>query len=104
MTDRNSNVPFRIHKRSIIAIAAGVLIGLGLVLQWAEVSLSRFLSQNMWFFGTVLSASWNIIKLSAGAGAWSQYMHHWPLLLVIVGSAMLFSLCPKCANRAAGPK
>jgi hypothetical protein len=103
MTDRNSAVPFRIHKRSLAAIFAGVLIGLGLVLQWAEVAFTRIMSKNMWFFSTVLRASWNIINVS-GAATWNQYIYYWPLLLVIVGLAIFISLYAKCSSGAAGPK
>ena len=88
-------IPWRVHKSSIIAVIAGVLIGLGLALQWAELLFMRFLSQNAWFFSTLLSESWNIIEASSAAAQWHQNLKYWPLLLVIAGVVILFSHCPR---------
>lgn len=90
MTDRN---PFRIHKRSIAAILGGVLIGLGLVLQWIEVPLARFLSRNFWLFDTLISGACNMISMWLSYAAWAKDLRYWPLLLVIAGGAILLSRC-----------
>ena len=91
MTNSSTNVLLRPDKRSIVAVLAGVLIGLGLVLQWIEVLASRYVTKDAWFVATLLSESWSIIKLLLSAAPWRQELFYWPLLLVITGAAMLFS-------------
>ena len=99
MTSSNVKVLPRVDKRSIAAVGAGVLIGLGLVLQWIEVLASRYLTKDAWFVATVLSESWSVIKLLFSTAPWRQELFYWPLLLVITGAALLFSHCQKARSQ-----
>ena len=95
MANTNLNGRFHVDKRSIIAIAAGILIGLGVALQWTEVMVSHFFGRNSWFFATLLAQVWNMMNVWLSAAAWRQEISYLPLLLVITGGVILLSLCPR---------
>jgi len=100
-SDRNSNQASekcqRADKRTTWAIGAGALIVLGLALQWIQVLFTQFVSQNAWFFATLLGEAWNMITVWLSAAPWDQDVQYWPLLLVITGAAILFSRTPRRA-------
>ena len=73
------------------AWGAGTLILLGLALQWIEILMARFASDNFWFLATLFGEAWNMIALWFSTTPWRDDVRYWPLLLVIVGSAILFS-------------
>jgi hypothetical protein len=95
MTSANRKCLLGIDRRSIVAIAAGILIGMGLALQWTEVIVSRLFGPNSWFLATLLAQAWNMMNVWMSAQMWQQEISYLPLLLVITGGAILFSLCPK---------
>ena len=86
--------PFRIDTRSIAAVAAGILIGLGLVLQWIEVLFTHVVERNTWFFATLFDETWNMINFWLVA-TWDGDLRYWPLLLVTTGWAILAARGPK---------
>jgi uncharacterized membrane protein len=98
MIDENCAALSRIDKRSIAAVAAGMLIGLGLVLQWIEVLFTHVVARNTWFFATLFDETWNMINIWL-ASVWDGDLHYWPLLLVITGAAILLSRGPKRSSR-----
>lgn len=73
------------------AWGAGMLILLGLALQWIEFLSARFASENSWFLSTLFGEVWNMITLWFSTTPWRDDVRYWPLLLVIVGGAILFS-------------
>lgn len=89
-TNRNTLVQAT-EKRTAVALGAGVLIALGLALQWVEVLCVRFVSANSWFFATLFGEAWNMINVWLAATPWHQDVQYWPLLLVVTGGAILFS-------------
>lgn len=93
MPDRNLNGCLR--NRAAI-LFAGIVIALGLVLQWTELLLVRIVAHNAWLFATLFGEIWNIIDLSPAAMQWRQNLYYGPLLLVIAGAAMLFSRFGNC--------
>ena len=97
MTNSNGNGLLHIEKRTAVAVGAGVLIALGLALQWIEVLFARFIAENSWCFATLLGQAWNMITVWLSAAPWHQDVQYWPLLLVITGGAILFSRTPKRA-------
>jgi uncharacterized membrane protein len=98
MTDQNCAAPFRIDKRSIGAVAAGMLIGMGLVLQWIELVFTHVAERNTWFFAILFEQTWNMINIWLTA-AWDGDLRYWPLLLVITGAVILVSLGPKRSSQ-----
>jgi len=89
--DANSNRCVR--KNGIVVFFAALLIVLGLVLQWTELLFTHVVTDNAWFFATLFGEIWNIINLSPSAAQWHESFYYWPLLLVIIGAAILFSRC-----------
>lgn len=81
------------RKSHIASLFAAVLIALGLVLQWTELFFTRVVAHNAWLFTTLFGEIWNIIDLSPSATQWHQNLYYGPLLLVIIGAAILFSRC-----------
>ena len=73
------------------AWGAGMLILLGLALQWVEILVARFASDNSWFLTTLFGEAWNMITLWFSTTPWRDDLRYWPLLLVVVGGAILFS-------------
>jgi hypothetical protein len=63
MTNSNGNGLLHIEKRTAVAVGAGVLIALGLALQWIEVLFTRFVAQNSWLFATIFGQAWNMITV-----------------------------------------
>jgi hypothetical protein len=96
-TDRNSSNHGNhgCNKRTIAAAVAGVLIALGVALQWVELLFTRFGADNSWFFATLFGETWNMINVWLSAVPWQQNVQYWPLLLVITGAALLFSRAPR---------
>jgi hypothetical protein len=84
-------------KRTAIAVGAGILIMVGLALQWAQVLFAHYVAANSWFFATLFGEAWNMINVWMSAAAWHQDLQYWPLLLVVTGGAILFSPRPKQA-------
>jgi hypothetical protein len=94
----NSNPSIRVNdKRSAVAVGAGLLILVGLALQWAQVLFAHYVAANSWFFATLFGDVWNMITVWMSAAAWHQDLQYWPLLLVVTGGAILFSRGPKRA-------
>lgn len=89
MTDSNLNCCLRENKLPVSV--AAILIVLGLVLQWTELLFTRIVAHNAWLFTTLFGEIWNIIDLSPSVTQWHQNLFYWPLLLVIIGAAILFS-------------
>jgi hypothetical protein len=97
MTNSSGNSSFRIEKDSVVAIAAGVLVGLGIILQLSQIILTRLLAQDAWFFVTAFQTGWSLLNVSFAGGPWLEAIHYWPLLLSIAGAAILLSRRPKRA-------
>ena len=91
MTDQNPNRC--LGKNELVVFSAALLICLGLILQWTELLFTRVVAHNVWLFTTLFGEMWNIIDLSPSATQWHQSFYYWPLLLVIIGAAILFSRC-----------
>ncbi|HTZ74677.1 MAG TPA: hypothetical protein VMB47_12200 [Candidatus Aquilonibacter sp.] len=88
-----------LHKNKIAALFAGILIALGLALQCSEMLFTRLFVHDAWLFTTLFGGIWNIIASSPSAAQWHQNLYYWPLLLVIIGGAILFSRnCKKLSN------
>ena len=88
-----------LDKRSIVAVGAGILIGLGIVLQWLEAPLAHFFSENSWLFATLFGEAWNMVNVWLLNSAQRQEFMYWPLVLVVTGGAILFSRCAMCGRR-----
>jgi hypothetical protein len=78
------------YKNKIAAFVAAILIALGFVLQWMELLFTRIVGHNEWLLGTLFGEIWNIIDLSPSVRQGHQNLYYWPLLLVIIGAAILF--------------
>ena len=89
-TGQNSRVQ-RTDKGTAVVLGAGLLIVMGLALQWVEVLCVRFVSANSWFFATLFGEAWNMINVWLASAPWHQDVQYWPLLLVVTGVAILFS-------------
>ncbi|MGH9574392.1 MAG: hypothetical protein ACRD40_12810 [Candidatus Acidiferrales bacterium] len=87
----DSNLNRCLGKNKLAVFVAAILIALGLVLQWTELLFTRVTTHNAWLFTTLFGEIWNIIELSPSATQWHQNLYYWPLLLVIIGAAILFS-------------
>lgn len=81
-------------------IGAGLLIVLGLALQYVQAVFTDFASQNSWFFTTLFGETWNMITIWFSTAPWHAYVQYWPLLLVVTGAAILFSHSPRKAVAA----
>ena len=93
-TSQNSRVQEAVRgtdRRTAAVLGAGLLIVMGLALQWVEVLCVRFVSANSWFFATLFGEAWNMINVWLTAAPWHQDVQYWPLLLVVTGAAILFS-------------
>jgi hypothetical protein len=84
-------------KGTMVVLGAGLMILVGLALQWIEALSAHFISENSWFFATLFSGAWNMINVWLSAAQWHQDVRFWPLLLVITGGAILFSRTPRRA-------
>jgi hypothetical protein len=91
MTASNATSPFRIERSSVAAIAAGVLIGLGITLQLTQTVVARLVSQDAWLFVMLFQTGWTLVNNSHAAAPWLQAMREWPLLFVVAGTALLLS-------------
>lgn len=98
MTNSNGNCLRHVDKRSVLAATAGMLIGLGLVLQWIEVLFTYLSSRNTWFFTTLFDETWNMINIWLAA-AWDGDLHYWPLLFVVTGTVILITRGPKRSSQ-----
>jgi hypothetical protein len=97
MKNSERNLTQSSEKGSAAVLGAGLLILVGLGLQWFEMLCSRFISENSWFFATLFSEAWNMINVWLSAAPWHQDLQFWPLLLVITGAAILFARGPQAA-------
>jgi hypothetical protein len=97
LTDANLNRC--LGKNRLAVFLAAILIALGLVLQWAELLFARITAHNTWLFTTLFGEIWNIIDLSLSVIQWHQNLYYWPLLLVIIGAAILFSRSQKVRSQ-----
>ncbi len=86
----NSNLKVSRCNRAIV-LFAGILIVLGLILQWTELLFTHVVAHNAWLFATLFGEMWNIINLSPTAMQLHRNLYYGPLLLVITGAAILFS-------------
>ena len=95
----DSNLNRCLGKNTLAAFAAAILIALGLVLQWIELLFTRIAAHNAWLFTTLFGEIWNIIDLSPLVTQWHQNLYYWPLVLVIIGAAILFSRSQKVRSQ-----
>ncbi|HEY3940487.1 MAG TPA: hypothetical protein VGL97_23870 [Bryobacteraceae bacterium] len=98
MTNSNANSLCPVDKRSVIAVSAGLLIGLGLILQWIEVLFTHFVPRNAWVFATLFGEIWNAIEVWLSLAPSHQDLRYLPLVLVVTGAAILFSRRSKRAS------
>lgn len=87
----DSNLNRCLGKNTLAVFAAAILIALGLVFQWTELLFTRITAHNAWLFTTLFGEIWNIIDLSPLVAQWHRNLYYWPLLLVIIGAAILFT-------------
>jgi len=87
----DSNLNRCLGKNKLAILIAAILIALGLVLQWMELLFARITVHNAWLFTTLFGEIWNIIDLSPSATQWHRNLYYCPLLLVIIGAAILFT-------------
>ena len=97
MTNSERNATHKSDRGATLAAGAGLLIALGLALQWIEVLFTRFVGQNSWFFATLFGQAWNMMTVWLAAAPWHADVQYWPLLLVITGGAILLSRGPRRA-------
>jgi hypothetical protein len=97
MTNSGRNSTGSSEKGTAVVLGAGLLIVLGIALQWFEMLCSRFISENSWFFATLFGEAWNMINVWFSAAPWHQDLQFWPLLLVVTGAAILFARGPRHA-------
>jgi hypothetical protein len=100
MATSNRNSTHVHDNRTAMALGAGILIMMGLSLQWAEMLFAHYVAANTWFFATLFGQAWNMISAWISSSALPQYLQYWPLLLVVTGAAILFSRGPKRATAA----
>lgn len=98
MKDTEQNSIRNSEKGTAVVLGAGLLIVLGVALQWLEMLCSRFISDNSWFFATLFGEAWNMINVWLSAAPWHQDLQFWPLLLVVTGAAILFARGPRTAT------
>lgn len=92
MTNVDRPVPSRASISSTAAsVGAGVLIFLGIVFQLCELGYVHLASDSHWVISLLLESLWSAVDgwlKSAGIG---DAFLFWPLVLVLVGGAILFS-------------
>ena len=72
-----------------IAMAAGLLILLGIVLQLGELGYGHINPSNFWVISMITQGAWNLLALHANTPAFEDVLRFWPLALVSVGTGIL---------------
>lgn len=74
-----------------IAILAGLLILLGIVLQLGELGYGHINASNFWLVSTITQGAWNLLSMHVGP-ALGDVLRFWPLALVSIGAGILMLL------------
>jgi hypothetical protein len=72
-----------------IAMAAGLLILLGIVLQLGELGYGHINPSNFWVITMITQGAWNLLALHTNTPALEDVLRFWPLALVSVGTGIL---------------
>jgi hypothetical protein len=76
----------------ILMAAAGILMLLGLMIQFGELGLGPFTRDTFWIIPFLANGLWNILVTALSRTAFATALPYWPLTLVLAGSAALFLL------------
>jgi len=90
--------------RSFAAIAAGLLIFLGVVFQLGELICSHLSAPNYWLIHMIAANIWSLVVLRFNAPEVEAVLRFWPLLLVGFGLAILLALKPERRTAATQPR
>jgi len=80
--------------RSFAAIAAGLLIFLGVVFQLGEFICSNLSASSYWLIHMIAANIWSMVVLRLNEPEIADVLRFWPLLLVGFGLAILLALKP----------
>ena len=72
-----------------IAMAAGLLILLGVVLQLGELGYGHIDASNFWLISMITQDAWNVVAMHGNAPALDDVLRFWPLALVSIGAGIL---------------
>ena len=72
-----------------IAMAAGLLILLGIVLELVELGYGHINASNFWLISMITHGAWNLLALHGNAPGLEDVLGFWPLALVSVGAGIL---------------
>jgi len=72
-----------------IAMAAGLLILVGIVLELVELAYGHINASNFWPLSMIMQGAWNLLALHGSAPALEDVLRFWPLALVSVGAGIL---------------
>jgi hypothetical protein len=99
MTDARPQLVFEASiSRTAAAVAAGLLVFTGVVLQLCELGLGHQTASGFWFIQMILVSVWRLLALHLNMPAIADALRFWPLLLVGFGLAILAALKPKSAR------
>jgi hypothetical protein len=88
----NANRPSAFHRSFLatsIAMTAGLLILLGIVLQLGELGYGHINASNFWLISMIMQSVWNLLAMHGNGLALEDVLRFWPLVLVSVGIGIL---------------
>jgi len=90
--------------RAAAAIAASILILLGIVFQLGEFAYGRLSTSGLWFVHMIAVNAWDLLAMRFGAPTPGEVFQYWPLALIGIGLAILLVLKPQSRPSARGDR
>ena len=84
--------------RMAAALAAGVLVLTGIVLQLCELGFGHQSATGFWFVSVILASAWHLLAMRLNVSEFVDILRFWPLVLVGFGLAILIALKPRTAR------
>ena len=75
--------------RAAAAIAASILILLGIVFQLGELGYGHVSPANYWFVSMITQSAWTLLALRTNGPALEEVLRFWPIALVSAGLGIL---------------
>jgi hypothetical protein len=72
-----------------MALLAGLLILLGIVLQLGELGYGHINTTNFWLITVITQGAWNLLAMHGNGPALDDVLRFWPLALVSIGTGIL---------------
>lgn len=89
-------------RMNVKTLAAGLLILVGVVFQYLEISYGHAGVENFWYISVILNTVWKMSEFCLRSCDLQDALRFWPLALVAAGVAMLWSA--KCAASSGAPR